>query len=101
MTTAEATTELHYFLWMIAVVFVASIALGALTRTSRKATVALLQATAFTAVGMLATIRSSDPVDGQTGVAIPLMWVPFFVLTWAGLLVGAKLTRREPIDKQR
>ena len=72
MTTAEATTELHYFLWMIAVVFVASIALGALTRTSRKATVALLQATAFTAVGMLATIRSSDPVDGQTGVAIPL-----------------------------
>jgi hypothetical protein len=101
MTTAEATTELHYLLWMIAVVFVASIMLGALTGAARRTTLALLQATAFTAVGMLATIRPTDPVDGQTGMGILLMWVPFFVAALAGLLVGAKLAPREPIDQQR
>ncbi|MEO8455132.1 MAG: hypothetical protein ABI454_08220 [Sphingomicrobium sp.] len=101
MTTADATTELQYFLLMIAVVFVASIMLGAPTAVARRATLALLQATAFTAVGMLATIRPTDPVDGQTGMGIPLMWVPFFVATWVGLLIGAKLARRKPIDQQR
>jgi urea transporter len=99
MTTAEATTELHYLLWMIAVVFLASIVLGALTRSERRATVALLQATAFTAVGMLATIRPADPVDGQTGMGIPVMWVPFFVATWVGLLIGSRIARREPNEQ--
>ena len=101
MTTAEATTELHYLLWMIAVVFVASIMLGAITGAARRATLALLQATAFTAVGMLATIRPSDPVDGQTGMGIPLMWVPFFAATWVGLLIGAKLVHSKATDQQR
>lgn len=101
MTTADATTELHYFLSMIAIVFIASIALGALTGTTRKATVALLQATAFTAVGMLTTIRPTDPVDGQTGMGIPLMWVPFFIASWLGLLIGVKLARRRTMDPQR
>lgn len=94
MTTAEAATELHYLLWMIAIVFVASILLGALTGIARRATVAVLQATTFTAIGMLATIRPTDPVDGQTGMGIPLMWAPFFVATWVGLFLGAKLLRR-------
>jgi hypothetical protein len=100
MTTAEATTELHYLLWMIGVVFLASVALGALTGIARRATVALLQATAFTAVGVLATVRPTDPVDGQTGMGIPLLWVPFFVATWVGLLIGARLARRAPIDQR-
>ena len=101
MTTADATAELHYLLLMIAVVFVAAIMLGALTDTPRRATLALLQATAFTAVGMLATVRPTDPVDGQTGMGILLLWVPFFIASWVGLLIGAKLARRQIIDQQR
>ncbi len=100
MTTADATTELHHLLWMIAVVFVGAITLGALTRVERRATFALLQATAFTAVGMLATIRPTDPADGQTGMGIPVMWVPFFLASWLGLFLGAKLARREFIEGQ-
>ena len=94
MTTAEATVELHYLLWMIAVVFVEATALGALTRLVRRVTLALLQATAFTAVGMLATVRPSDPADGQTGLGIPLMWIPFFVVSWLGLAIGTKVRSR-------
>jgi hypothetical protein len=75
--------------------------LGALTGSARRATVALLQATTFTTVGMLATIRPTDPVDGQTGMGIPLMWVPFFAATWVGLLIGSRLARRQPMDRHR
>jgi urea transporter len=101
MTTADATTELHYFLWMIAVVLVTGIMLGALTRDGRSVTLAALQATAFTAVGMLATVRPTDPADGQTALGIPLMWVPFFLASWVGLVIGAKIVRRQLNEHQR
>jgi hypothetical protein len=101
MTPANVTAELHLLLWMIGVVFVAGAILGALTPGTRRSILALLHATAFTAVGMLATVRPADPVDGQTGLGIPIMWVPFFVVSWLGLFIGAALasnkrTNREP-----
>lgn len=101
MTTADATTELHYLLWIIAVVFAAGIILGALTRTARRATFALIQATAFTAVGMLATVQPEDPVDGQTAMGIPMMLLPFFLASWVGLSIGAKLAPGKPNEHQR
>ena len=71
-------------------VFVAAAIFGALANTGRKSVLAVVLATAFTAVGMLATIRPNE-VDGQIGFGIPIMWVPFFVASWVGLLIGSKL----------
>lgn len=84
---------------MIAVVFVEGTILGAFMGSARKSALALLQATAFTAVGMLASIRPTDPIDGQTGFGITLVWVPFFLASWLGLSIGAKLTSREPTSQ--
>ena len=92
MTTADATIELHLFLWTIAIVFVANVGLGALRPGARSILLSLLQATAFTGVGFLATIRPHE-VDGQTGVGIPLMWFPYFVASLSGLS-AARLLRR-------
>lgn len=44
----------------------------------------MLQATAFTGVGFLATIRPYE-VDGQTGMGIPMMWLPYFIASLTGL----------------
>jgi len=88
MTQADVAVELHY--WMVGVVFIAATIVGALTRSARRSILALVLATAFTAVGMLATIRPNE-VDGQIGLGIPLMWVPFFVVSWLGLIIGAKV----------
>lgn len=96
MTTADAATELHLFLWTIAIVFVANVALGALRPGPRMILISLLQATAFTGVGFLATIRPHE-VDGQTGMGIPLMWFPYFIASLAGL-GAARLLRRTSIN---
>src|SRR4051812_40577782 len=93
MTQADVTVELHYFLWMVGVVSVTAAMIGALTNGARRSVLALVLATGFTAVGMLATIRPNE-VDGQTGLGIPLMWVPFFVMSWLGLVIGKVASRR-------
>jgi hypothetical protein len=67
--------------------------LGLLEPIARKAIAALIQATAFTGVGMLATIRPHD-VDGQTGLGIPLMWLPFLAASWLGLVVSERFLSR-------
>jgi hypothetical protein len=90
MTRADVAVELQYFLWMVAVVFVAAIIFGVVTSGARRNSLALVLATAFTAVGILATIRPSQ-VDGQTGLGIPIMWIPFFLVSWLGLTIGAKI----------
>ena len=100
MTPADVTVELDYFLWMVAVVLVTAGILGALTSGARSTIVALVLATAFTAIGILATIRPNE-VDGQTGLGIPLMWVPFFAASWLGLVIGAKLVSRNPAEPER
>ena len=95
MTQADVSVELHYLIWMVAVVLVTAAIIGALTGDTRRSVLALVLATAFTAVGMLATIRPNE-VDGQTGLGIPLMWVPFLIASWLGLMIGAKLTSMKP-----
>lgn len=100
MTQADVAIELQYFLWMVAVVFVASAIVGALIRGGKRSVLALVLATAFTAVGMLAVMRPNE-VDGQTGFGIPLMWVPFLVASWLGLLIGAKATSKRPSGPKR
>ena len=90
MTQGDVAVELHYFLWMVASVFIAATIVGVLTNSARKAILALVLATAFTAVGMLATIRPNE-VDGQSGLGIALMWVPFFAVSWLGLVIGGKV----------
>jgi hypothetical protein len=71
-------------------VFCAGIAIGALVPRTGRGLLALVQATAFTAVGMLATIRPHE-VDGQTALGIPMMWFPFLVVSYVGLIIGAAL----------
>jgi hypothetical protein len=100
MTQADVAVELHYFLWMVAVVFVAATIFGALTTGARRSALALVLATAFTAVGMLATIRPHE-VDGQTGLGIPLMWVPFLVASWIGLFIGATMASKRASAPER
>ena len=98
MTEADVAVELQSFLWMVGVVFVAATSFGALTSSARKSVLALVLATAFTAVGMLATVRPHE-IDGQTGLGIPLMWVPFFGVSWLGLVIGAKLTSGKSAER--
>ena len=93
MTQADVAVELQYFLCMVGVVFIAATIFGVLTSGARKSILALVLATAFTAVGMLATSRPNE-IDGQTGLGIPLMWVPFFVVSWLGLVIGAKVASK-------
>ena len=95
MTQADVAVELQYFLWMVAIVFVAATILGLSMSSARKSVPALVLATAFTAVGMLSMIRPTDPVDGQTGMNIPVMWIPFFAVSWLGLVIGAKLASKK------
>ena len=96
MTTADAAIELHLLLWTIAIVFVSNVGLGALRPGARTILLSLLQATAFTGVGFLATIRPHE-MDGQTGMGIPLMWFPYFIASLAGL-GAARVLRRSPIN---
>jgi urea transporter len=98
MTQADVAVELQYFLWMVGVVFVAGTLLGALASGARKSVLALVLATAFTAIGMLATMRPHE-TDGQTSLGIPTMWVPFFVASWLGLVIGAKLTSKKTAER--
>lgn len=98
MTEANAAVELQYFLWAVGVVFIAATLLGVLTSSARKSIVALLLATAFTAVGMLAASRPNE-IDGQTGLGVPLMWVPFFLVSWLGLVIGAKVSSEKPANR--
>lgn len=98
MTEADVAAELQLFLWMIGVVFAAATSLGALTSSARKSVLALVLATAFTAVGMLATVRTHE-IDGQTGLGIPLMWVPFFGVSWLGLIIGTKLASKKGAER--
>lgn len=87
-------SSLHQWLWMTAIVFAAAILLGAVAPDARKGIFSLIQAIAFTAVVVFAAVRPSDPVDGQTGLIVPMMWVPFFVVSWLGLIIGAKLASK-------
>ena len=93
MTQADVAVELQYFLWMLGVVFVAATIFGALTSDTRRSVLALVLATAFTAIGILATIQPNE-ADGQTGLGIVIMWVPFFVVSWLGLALGAMVASR-------
>jgi hypothetical protein len=54
MSEADVAVEFHFLLWMIGVVFAANLVLGILQNQRRPVTASLIQATAFTAVGMLA-----------------------------------------------
>ena len=92
MTTADAAIELHIFFWTIAIVFVTNVGLGALRPGARSILLSLLQATAFTGVGFLASIRPHE-LDGQTGLGIPLMWFPYFVASLSGLRAARVLRR--------
>jgi urea transporter len=99
MSQADVAVELQYFIWMIAVVFGAGVALGAIARGANRTAMMLVQATAFTAVGMLATIRPNE-IDGQTGLGIPLMWFPFLLASWLGLLIGTKFRSKKPSSSE-
>lgn len=100
MTQADVAVELQYLLLMVAVVAVTAAIIGAMTTGARRSVLALVLATGFTAVGMLATIRPHE-VDGQTGLGIPLLWVPFFLVSWLGLLIGSKVMSGRVIEPER
>ncbi len=100
MTHAEVTVEFHLLLWMIAVVLATAATLGAITSGGRRSVLAIVLASAFTAVGMLATVRPNE-ADGQTGLGIPLMWIPFFLVSWLGSVLGAKLGSRRLTEPKR
>lgn len=81
----------------MAIVFASNAVLGVLRPGARVIPISLLQATAFTGVGFLATIRPHE-VDGQTGLGIPLMWFPYFIASLSGLGVASLLQRTSADD---